>query len=49
MASTISEGLSVRGTRKEGWEDPNSGARNSMHARGTTLTVKDIVDNMLKK
>ena len=49
MASTISEGLSVRGARKEGWDNPNSGAMNATHIRDQSLTVQAIIDNMLKK
>ena len=49
MASTITEGLSVRGARKEGWENPDSGAANRMHCRDHSLTVQNILDNILRK
>ena len=39
----------MRGTRKEGWDNPNSGATNGMHCRDPSLTVQDIIDNMLRK
>jgi len=50
MASTISEGLAVHGGRKDGWDNPNSGAKNALHHRpDPSLTVQDILDNMLGK
>ena len=49
MNNTISEGLSITGGRKEGWDNPNSTARNGLHMRDNSLTVKEIVDNVLKK
>ena len=50
-AMTKSTGLSltVTGGRKEGWENPNSTARNGLHLRDNSLSIQDIVDNVLKK
>ena len=50
-AMTESTGLSltVTGGRKEGWENPNSTARNGLHLRDNSLSIQDIVDNVLKK
>ena len=54
--NTISEGmgkaspsLSIAGGRKEGWDNPNSTARNGLHVRDNGLSVQDIVDSVLKK
>lgn len=53
MSNTVTEGLnvglSIMGGRKEGWENPNSTARNALHNRDPNLTVKDIVDSVLRK
>ena len=60
MNNTVTEGmskttgltsaqLSVTGARKDGWDNPNSTARNGLHMRDNNLTIQDIVDNVLKK
>ena len=50
MNNTISgAGLSVSGARKEGWDNPNSSAKNGLGMRETNLSIQDIVDSMLKK
>ena len=49
LNNTVTEGLSISGGRKEGWDNPNSTARNGLHIRDGNLTIKDIVDNVLKK
>ena len=48
-ANTIQDGLSVQGSRKNGWENPNSTARNGMLIRDGKLSVQDIIDNIQKK
>lgn len=37
------------GGRKQGWENPNSTARNALANRDPDLTVQDIVDSVLRK
>ena len=42
-------GLGIVGGRKEGWENPDSTARNGLGARDNKLTIKEIVDITMKK
>ena len=49
LNNTMTEGLSINGARKEGWDNPHSTARNGLHMRDANLTIQDIVDNVLKK
>ena len=45
----MGSGLGVVGGRKEGWDNPDSMAHNNLGNRDPTLTVKDVVDSMVKK
>ena len=49
LSNTISEGLEIKAGRKEGWDNPNSSARNALGMRDGDLSIQDIVDSMLKK
>jgi hypothetical protein len=49
LSNTVTEGLSVRGGRKDGWNNADSTARNGLNLRDNNLTVQNIVDSMLKK
>ena len=42
-------GLGIIGGRKQGWENPDSTARNGLGGRDNSLTLKDIVDNVMRK
>jgi len=49
MGNTVRDGLSINATRKEGWGNPYSTAKNCLSTRHASLSVKDIVDNMVHK
>ena len=50
LNNTVTEGMSVNGARKQGWDNPDSTARNGLGQRNShNLTIQDIVDNVLKK
>jgi len=49
MNNTVNGGMSVTGSRKNGWENPNTTARNGLGNRDAGLTIQDIVDNVMKK
>lgn len=55
MNNTITEGmlggsgLEIIGGRKEGWDNPDSTARNGLGQRDYGLSIQEIVDNVLKK
>ena len=44
-------GLSIVGGRKEGWDNPDSTAKNGLGAReiNYTMSIKEVVDNVMKK
>ena len=42
-------GLSIVGGRKEGWENPDTTARNGLGQRDYSMTVREVVDNVMKK
>ena len=44
-----SNGLEIVGGRKEGWENPDSTAKNGLNRRDHGLSIQEIVDNVLKK
>ena len=39
LSNTISEGLQIKAGRKEGWDNPNSSARNGLGMRDTNLSI----------
>lgn len=45
----MGRGLEIVGGRKEGWDNPDSTAKNSLHRRDHGLSIQEIVNNVLKK
>ena len=41
--------LQVTGARKDGWENPNSSAKNGLNIRDHDISIQDVIDVVLKK
>ena len=45
----LTAGLQITGQRKEGWDNPNSSARNGLNMRDNDISIQDVIDVVLKK
>jgi len=49
LNNTVADGMMVTGGKKEGWNNPDSTARNAFNMRSNDLSIQEIVDSVLNK